>query len=68
MDIIFFLILFSVVIGWWANYLGRNIIGWFLCSLLISPLITAIILLIIGKTIEKKAEEMLALTALVNKE
>lgn len=68
MEIVIFLIIFSVGIGYWANFLGRNGVGWGVGALLLSPLLCAIILLVIGKTIEKKAEEMLALTALVNKE
>jgi hypothetical protein len=48
MDIIF-LIIFSALIGYWANNWGRNGWLWFFIALLISPLITAIILLVMGR-------------------
>ena len=57
MDVLIFWIIFVVLIGVWANSLGRNPWVWGLLAALITPLITAIILLFAGKTIEKKAEE-----------
>lgn len=49
MDILIFLIIFSALIGYWANNWGRNGWLWFVVAVLISPLITAIILLVMGR-------------------
>ena len=49
MDIIIFLVIFSALIGYWANNWGRNGWLWFFIALLISPLITAIVLLFMGR-------------------
>ena len=57
MEIFFFLIFFAALCGVWANNQGRNGLGWGVAALLISPLIVALILLVKGKTLEKKAEE-----------
>jgi RNA polymerase subunit RPABC4/transcription elongation factor Spt4 len=43
-EIFFFLILFSVGIGYFAHTKGRNPVGWAVLSFFISPLITGIIL------------------------
>lgn len=42
-------ILFAILIGMWADSLGRSAILWGLLSLLVSPIIVAIILLLIGE-------------------
>jgi len=57
MDIIIFLVIFSALIGYWANNYGRNGWLWFLIALLISPLITAIILLFMGRDGDAKAKK-----------
>ena len=49
MDIIIFLVIFSALIGYWANNWGRNGWLWFVIAVLISPLITAVILLFMGR-------------------
>ena len=49
MDILIFLVIFSALIGYWANNWGRNGWLWFVIAVLVSPLITAVILLIIGR-------------------
>lgn len=67
MEIFIFLIIFSVGVGAWANAWGRNGWGWGFGALLISPVLAGIALLIVGKTIEKKAEEVNAMNALINK-
>ena len=56
MDIIIFLVIFSALIGYWANNWGRNGWLWFFIALLISPLITAIVLLFMGRDGTAKAE------------
>lgn len=65
MDILIILIVFSGLVGYWANNLGRNGWLWFFVALLVSPLITAIILLIIGKdketAIEAEAQKQAAI-------
>jgi len=57
MDIIILLVIFSALIGYWANNYGRNGWLWFLIALLISPLITAIILLFMGRDGDAKAKK-----------
>ena len=49
MDILIFLIIFSALIGYWANNWGRNGWLWFVIAVLVSPLITAVILLFMGR-------------------
>ena len=49
MDILIFLVIFSALIGYWANNWGRNGWLWFVIAVLISPLITSIILLFMGR-------------------
>jgi hypothetical protein len=49
MDIILMAVVFSALVGYWANNWGRNGWLWFLAAILISPLITAIILLVMGR-------------------
>jgi phosphotransferase system glucose/maltose/N-acetylglucosamine-specific IIC component len=57
MDILIFLIIFSGLIGYWASNWGRNGWLWFFVALLISPLISAIILLIMGRDDTAKADK-----------
>ena len=57
MDIILIAVIFSALIGYWANNWGRNGWLWFFVALLISPLITAIILLFMGRDGTAKAEK-----------
>jgi phosphotransferase system glucose/maltose/N-acetylglucosamine-specific IIC component len=49
MDILIFLVIFSALIGYWANNWGRNGWLWFFIAVLISPLVTSIILLFMGR-------------------
>ena len=49
MDILIFLVIFSALIGYWANNWGRNGWLWFVIAVLISPLVTSIILLFMGR-------------------
>ncbi len=39
---------FSIVVGWFASTKRRNGVGWFFLSLIISPLITFIIVAVLG--------------------
>ena len=57
MDILILLIIFSALVGYWANNYGRNGWLWFFIAILISPLITAVILLIMGRGGEAKAKQ-----------
>ena len=68
MEVLIFLVIFSVGVGAWANAWGRNGWGWGIVACLLSPLLVGIALLIAGKTIEKKAEETNAVNSLINKE
>ena len=49
MDILIFLVIFSALIGYWANNWGRNGWLWFVIAVLISPLVTSIVLLFMGR-------------------
>lgn len=68
MEILIFLAIFAVAVGYWANAWGRNGWVWGFVALLVSPLVVGIALAIAGKTVEKKAEEANAINALINKE
>ena len=57
MDIILIAVVFSALVGYWANNWGRNGWLWFFIALLISPLITAIVLLFMGRDGTAKAEK-----------
>lgn len=57
MDIILIAVLFSALVGYWANNWGRNGWLWFFIALLVSPLITAVILLFMGRDGEAKAKQ-----------
>ena len=57
MDIIILLVIFSALIGYWANNYGRNGWLWFFIALLISPLITSIVLLFMGRDGDAKAKK-----------
>ena len=50
MDILIILIIFSALVGYWANNWGRSGWLWFFIALLVSPLITAVILLFMGRS------------------
>jgi hypothetical protein len=58
---------FSLVIGSIADRWGRSSAGWFFLALLISPLLAIIVLLIAGKTLEKKAEETVLVEHLIDR-
>jgi len=52
MEIIFILtiaVLFNAMIGNWARNWGRSFLGFFLLGIVVSPLISAAVLLIMGK-------------------
>lgn len=53
---IFFWVILSIIVGSLATKYGRSGFGFFLLSLLLSPLIGGIILLIAGRTIENELE------------
>jgi len=55
MEAIFMLVMMLIVamlIGKWASNWGRSAGGWFLLTLLISPILTAIVLLAVGRSKE----------------
>jgi len=49
----------------WTESKGRNTTLWVVAAVLISPLLTAIILLFVPKTLEKQAEEAKKLKSLM---
>ena len=57
MDIILIAVVCSALVGYWANNLGRNGWLWFFVALLITPFMTLIILLVIGRDGTAKAEK-----------
>ena len=57
MDIILIAVVLSALVGYWANNWGRNGWLWFVVALLISPLITAIVLMVMGRDGTAKAEK-----------
>lgn len=60
MGFVFFWLLFAVLVGFFANNKGRSGFGFFLLSLLLSPLIGFIIALLVKpelKVVEQKAIE-----------
>jgi hypothetical protein len=62
---IIFWVAFVYGIYKWAESKGRNSTLWAIAAVLISPLITAIILLFMPKTLEKQAEEAKKLESLM---
>ena len=58
MDILIFWLIFCTLIGVWANNWGRSGWTWGLIAAIVSPLLTGVALLIAGKSVEKKAEEL----------
>lgn len=57
MEVLIFLLIFSFAVGYWANSWGRNGWGWGIAAFILSPVLVGIVLLIAGKTVEKKGEE-----------
>lgn len=49
MDLLLLYIFLCIIVGAWAGGLGRNGFGWFVLTLIISPLFAAIALLIVGR-------------------
>ena len=47
METLFFLFIFSVIVGAFANTKNRNGFGWFLIAMFISPLLAFILLLVL---------------------
>lgn len=67
MEVFIVLAIFSALVGVWANAWGRNGWSWGIIALLLSPLLTAIALMISGKSVEKKVEEAKLMNELINK-
>jgi len=49
MDIIIFWLVISLIVGLFASNNGRSGLGYFLLSIIISPLLAGVIVLIVGK-------------------
>ena len=56
---LFFWLLFSVIVGWFAHQKGRSGIAFFLISIVISPMIGLIVVLIIKPSGEVMEQRML---------
>tara|TARA_B110000503_G_scaffold10836_1_gene14757 strand:- start:6199 stop:6414 length:216 start_codon:yes stop_codon:yes gene_type:complete len=65
--IILFYLGFCSMVYRYATSLGRNSWYWAIVAVLFSPLIAGIFLLIVGKTIEKKAEELMEMKRLMDR-
>jgi hypothetical protein len=64
---LFFIVLVAVVTGW-ARAWGRSGVVYFILAAILSPFLRALILIVHGKSPEKKAEQLLLTeTALANK-
>jgi hypothetical protein len=50
MEIIAFWVILALVVGYGATRKGRSGVGWFLLSVLVSPLIAGILLIIVGQS------------------
>ncbi len=48
---------FCFAVGAWASSWGHSFLGFFFLTLILSPIISAIILIAMGKTVEVKAKE-----------
>ncbi|WP_422460931.1 hypothetical protein [Endozoicomonas sp. ALB115] len=64
MFIAIFWIIFVIVAVILAGNLGRNRLVWGLVATIFSPLVAGILLLVLGKTDEKKFEELQRLEAM----
>jgi putative effector of murein hydrolase len=62
---VIFWAVFVYAIYKWAESKGRNPTLWAIAAALVSPLLTAIILLFVPKTLEKQAEEAKKLKSLM---
>ena len=56
---LFFWLLFSVIVGWFAHQKGRSGIAFFLIAIVISPMIGLIVVLIIKPSDEVMEQRML---------
>jgi hypothetical protein len=65
MEILALIVVFAALIGVWVNAWGRNGLLWFVIAVFISPLLSGIVLLIAGKSIERKAEDQRTLRELI---
>lgn len=63
--VLIFLIAFAVGVGVWANAWGRNGWAWGIAAAIFSPILTAIVLVFVGKTISKKAQEHIEFNRIV---
>ena len=52
----------------WSESKGRNAVVWAIAAALISPLLVAIVLIFVPKTLEKQAEEMKRLKELMKED
>lgn len=49
MEFLFFWIFFTGLVGWWADQWGRKVWQFVLLSLICAPIVSAIILMIMGR-------------------
>jgi hypothetical protein len=66
-EVLIFLIVLSALIGYWASAWGRSGWAWGIVAFIFSPIIVSIILLIVGKSLQKKAEEAKYISDCINK-
>jgi hypothetical protein len=65
MEIILFLVGLAVVVGIAANYHGRNGLGWGLLSLVISPILSGLLLLVLPRLGPRDALTEIATLAMI---
>lgn len=59
MGILLLLLLLALIPGFIASKKGRSFIGWYIFSILLSPLIGLIVVLCLGESDEKRKERII---------
>lgn len=59
MGIVLLLLLLALIPGFIASKKGRSFIGWYIFSVLLSPLIGLIVVLCLGESDEKRKERII---------
>tara|TARA_B100001179_G_C18598714_1_gene408751 strand:- start:2155 stop:2367 length:213 start_codon:yes stop_codon:yes gene_type:complete len=65
MEVVFILVLMSSGVAMWASTMGRKPVVFFMVSLVFSPVVGLIALLIAGKTLEQKAQDQVDMERLM---
>ncbi len=63
--VIIIVFILAIAVGGVADSRGRSLVGWFFMSLLITPLLSVIILSLLGRTVENEAERAIAVNRII---